>query len=1162
MKNRAVATALILQMIFALIPPVFADGNRIEISDRAGFEEFARKCTLDTWSRGKTVELLCDIDFSNTDFSPVPSFCGTFNGNGHTISGISCREKGSYRGLFRYVCQGGRVSGLNVEGSFIPGGSKSYVGGIVGENSGILENCTFTGTVKGENVIGGIAGNNADNGKIISCTSSGSVTGENSTGGIAGKNSGFIQNCTNEAAVNTVYEEKKSSISDIDADTGAIIESYKNIKEENEEKSALGHSDTGGIVGISTGIIQGCINNAAVGYSHVGYNVGGIAGRQSGYMLGCENNGRICGRKDVGGIVGQAEPYIVLSASEGTLRSLRTELDSLNSMVNRLITDTDNLGDDVRKNLDEISDHARLAGDSAEDMLNRGTDFVDDNVSEINAQAAILSNTLDKMTPVLEAMEECGENLTDALATVGDALDDISLEFPELGDDLKDISDALSYISNAETDIKNAVSRLGKAKDSFDEGLKFSNPSTVKQSMTLMLSAIRDIATAKRKIRSTIDRIGYLLGTKPEDFEALGVNAEKIAECLKIIGENTEKIISALGTISESMDAIVVNIEINNAELETAARHMDYALGYLDGAMYYIVTGFGDLAESLRSAAEKLADFTGGGSDDVEGSVKQMADGFRAMSYAADDLKTAFGDLKDIVSDLANEDTPEFVKLGDEFKSSSERLFESLGGISDGIEGLKDTLSGEKNKISRDLSSVSNQFNLVMNLLADEVDEIKSGIRSVGDIFLDVSDEEIEKAYSGKIAECHNYGTVEADRNTGGIAGAVAIEFAKDPEDETEKPDTLNFTYRTRAVLQSCVNDGDVIGKKDCAGGIAGLAEIGTIYKCEGYGNTKSTNGNYVGGVAGKSDSVIRKSYAKCEVEGKRYNGGIAGKGETVAASCAIVEIKGEENNGAICGGTENGGNLYANLFTDNGVGGVDGISYEGRAEPVSFETLSAKSGIPPRFISFSVSFVADGKTVGTEDIKYGDETARIKYPELPEKEGFFGRWIKPEEETVTKNLTIECEYTPYIKVLASEEKSENGKLALALAEGEFTDEARLHITESEKKPPVNINTRVYDVVLSKTDISDGDAVTVRVLNEDKCRIAARVLKDGKWERIKTANRGKYTVLQTYGVKSTICLTYEKRGTAFAVILPILMCIALGAVWIFKRRRRIKRGNG
>ena len=82
-------------------------------------------------------------------------------------------------------------------------------------------------------------------------------------------------------------------------------------------------SDSGGIVGFSKGVVSGCVNRGTVGYPHFGYNVGGIAGRQSGYLTGCENRGEIHGRKDVGGIVGQMEPYLLLLESINMADELR-----------------------------------------------------------------------------------------------------------------------------------------------------------------------------------------------------------------------------------------------------------------------------------------------------------------------------------------------------------------------------------------------------------------------------------------------------------------------------------------------------------------------------------------------------------------------------------------------------------------------------------------------------------------------------------------------------------------------------------------------------------------------------------------------------------------------------------------------------------------------
>ena len=119
--------------------------------------------------------------------------------------------------------------------------------------------------------------------------------------------------------------KKKQELSDIDTDAAAILEKYR-ISKENTERSNLTYTDIGGVVGFSDGVVQGCDNYGEVGYPHVGYNIGGVAGRQSGYLLGCDNNAAVHGRKDIGGIVGQAEPYLWLNTSADRLDEVRDNL--------------------------------------------------------------------------------------------------------------------------------------------------------------------------------------------------------------------------------------------------------------------------------------------------------------------------------------------------------------------------------------------------------------------------------------------------------------------------------------------------------------------------------------------------------------------------------------------------------------------------------------------------------------------------------------------------------------------------------------------------------------------------------------------------------------------------------------------------------------------
>ena len=223
------------------------------------------------------------------EFSSIPTFGGTFDGQGYTISGLTITGSGNVRGLFRYLQSGGVVQNVSLEVTIEPTDLQDSLGGLVGNNRGSVRNCTVAGSIQGETNIGGIIGVNESSGKIINSTFSGSVTGEHYVGGIAGQNLGSILQCVNQGKINTVAVEGEADLEDLDS------------RPLNSTENLPACTDIGGITGFSTGVLQSCKNTGPVGYEHVGYNVGGIAGRQSGYLNGCTNQGVILGRKDVGG---------------------------------------------------------------------------------------------------------------------------------------------------------------------------------------------------------------------------------------------------------------------------------------------------------------------------------------------------------------------------------------------------------------------------------------------------------------------------------------------------------------------------------------------------------------------------------------------------------------------------------------------------------------------------------------------------------------------------------------------------------------------------------------------------------------------------------------------------------------------------------------------
>lgn len=159
---------------------------------------------------GKTIRLANDISGFMTDWKPIGKlanpFKGTFDGGGHSITGIYFNQyRDDYAGLFGYI-DGGTVRNLRVSGRWAT--TSIYVGGIVGylDNGSTVENCIFSGEVSGTSNVGGIAAyfmSTRNDNRISGCYTKGKVTAtDRNAGGIAGSTiSSSINGCYSEAEV-------------------------------------------------------------------------------------------------------------------------------------------------------------------------------------------------------------------------------------------------------------------------------------------------------------------------------------------------------------------------------------------------------------------------------------------------------------------------------------------------------------------------------------------------------------------------------------------------------------------------------------------------------------------------------------------------------------------------------------------------------------------------------------------------------------------------------------------------------------------------------------------------------------------------------------------------------------------------------------------------
>lgn len=437
---------LALTLLISIAAPVCADNipllispspAGLTISSPEEFLSFAESCRLDSYSQGLTVTLEADIDLSGSEFTPIPIFSGTFDGKGHAISGLSLTADGSVQGLFRFLTATAVVQDLVVKGDIHPGGSRSQVGAIAGQNEGQILRCSFEGQLSGGDQVGGIVGINTVTGVIKDCLVSGTVHGDHFVGGIAGENAGVIRGCSNQALINTTPQQNDISISDITMDSLTNAEAANTV------------TDIGGIAGISSGVIRECKNNGDIGYPHMGYNIGGIAGTQSGYIADCENRGNIQGRKEVGGIVGQMEPASIIEYSEDTLQLLQGQLDDLSGLVNRASGNAQAGADQINSQIGLLQEQTQAARDAVDVLFPDQEDPEVPDPDTILAAQNALSDALDAMPVTLRSIATAAQTTVNILSSDLGAIsaqvnamgNTVNKASENLGGSLRDISD-------------------------------------------------------------------------------------------------------------------------------------------------------------------------------------------------------------------------------------------------------------------------------------------------------------------------------------------------------------------------------------------------------------------------------------------------------------------------------------------------------------------------------------------------------------------------------------------------------------------------------------------------------------------------------------------------------------------------------------------------
>ena len=238
------------------------------------------------WKSDINITLTDDIDLTGIDWTPIGidynhQYTGTFNGGGHTITGLTVTGSNEYAGLFGRIGSGGKVMNVKLEGVQIESDNEmSAVGGVVGYSYGNIENCSVSGSVSSNSTAGGVVGAQLG-GSITGCNTSATVKGVTYAGGIAGYTNGggsltgcyatgsisVENNTTNAAWAGGVVGSNGSSTLTACYATGSVT------------SSGSGTIYAGGVTGTNDfGTLTACYHaNGTI--SCPGGTTGGVAGR-------------------------------------------------------------------------------------------------------------------------------------------------------------------------------------------------------------------------------------------------------------------------------------------------------------------------------------------------------------------------------------------------------------------------------------------------------------------------------------------------------------------------------------------------------------------------------------------------------------------------------------------------------------------------------------------------------------------------------------------------------------------------------------------------------------------------------------------------------------------------------------------------------------------
>ena len=898
------------------------------------------------------------------------------------LSGVDFNGIPSFGGTWEG--QNHAITGLSLSQDGSVQGLFRYV-----QQGALVRDMTVKGRIKPGGTrasVGGIAGSNA--GTLHNCRFEGVSSGASIVGGIVGTNltSGVIESCTTTGSVYGAH-----FIGGIAGENHGIIANSTNTANVNTtvEQNDIDLSE------LTLGDLIGTENAADI------TDIGGIAGQSGGVIRACMNRGTVGYQHmgyNVGGIAGSQTGYIEGCVNYGTVYARKEGGGIVGQM------EPSSTLEYTKDTLQELSDEMG----TLQTLVNRACD-------DASAASSDLSNQLDALKSSVTSSRNAIENLLQQTE------DGISISSQTVKTDL----------SQFKQNLKNTT---GDPED----------PNATKQPDGAVIDPIYSTGDlTNRNNDDNGDDSDSDIDLPDISLPDIGIDTGDIGEDIPVPESQAEE--------TPTQDEAVTAPEqpADPAPAEQPAGAADTAP----------VTENTPAGQSVEPEAEREAHGqpdpdTDADSDTTIGpqptpDPNQDSGGYIVEEPENRDLgKELVDGISDAIPNSVDVEIPKVELTNkDAITASRNDLSSNLTSMGDIVSNLNSNASSNSQALINDVRAISNQINKIGQTLSGASDNIKDP----DDIVDDISDEDTDDDVEAKVTNCINSGVVNADINAGGITGAMARENDLDPEDDytTAGSESLNFTFKTRVVARDCTNYGTVSAKKQNAGGIVGDAEMGSVIDCKGFGTVDAEDATAVGGVAGVSKSIIRESYAKCRLSGAKQVGGIAGNGATIENCRAMVIIdNAAEQLGAIAGYVEDplDGSVTGNTFVDEGVAGIDSVSYKNIAEPLSYADFAAQENLPSDFASICVRFVTEDDTLVQQYyIPYGSDFPTDQLPPVPNHTGQYGSWEDVDLKNMTFDATIHAEYSDMNTVRQSQEKRDGRPIVLVEGSFDTTDELMLH---------------------------------------------------------------------------------------------------------------------